>query len=748
MKYAVVAVAQQGLHIYTDIQSYRRGIERFFRLAETKHARLLIFPERTGLMVIPPLIEGFRTDLLKRAEANKGARLSWWQRARGGLMRGTARLLKANLPIAVQQAMEEMADFIWQHYVDTFAELAYEYKMTVVAGSGYFLDLTDRKRRHIATIFGPDGDVLGQQAQVIVPDTEQDRVEAGNGWQVFDTPVGRLGITFGEEILYPEVGRWLAYQGAEAIITLLATPEDTLVAQVRDGLWARVMDNHIFGALACTVGTDPFMEEPSPTYRGRSAIFAPHGLTPRYNGVLVEAGTATAEVLLTTRWDFAALRRYWESAPIPVRQRVPVGRVAKVLAALYEREVTLTEATRALPERGPRALPKEAAAATPPETAEETVGIEETVATAATAAMTEPPPAPAPAAEPTTLPEETEQPTAETPPVTPPEPASPEVSMPTTEAEPVGEAPAETPPTLEEAPPVAAAPAVAPDVPSEPTLTEEREEEAFPEAHEPRAEAVPSLAEEVPPAEEPPTEVPEVPSAPEPPPADMAAEPEEESPPTPTEDLTMEETTTTDAQHTTTPGPQAEEEPPETPSDTPVTEETTTDSVPTAPSAGPLVDEDTEEEDTRPPTSPTAEGPSDETPQAQSEDIPSHASPLAEPSEEEDEAAPSLSAVVARREAETPASSEASPETDTPELPESLWASVKSELERAAEVLRSLSQEDTTPPTTTTSAPAEPPATSSPPSTASSTESPGRKGWFHRLLGRESTTPPRDWDEY
>lgn len=357
MRHAVVAVAQQRLRVYRDLASYRQGVERFFRLAESKHARLLVFPERTALMVVPPLLEGFRSNLAKEAGQTEGKRASLWRRARGKMLRGVARLVGSNLAEAVMQTLEEVPEIVWQQFTEIFARLAYEYKVTVVAGSGYFLDPDTRERRHLAAVFGPDGDILGIQGKVLLSEADQAWAQPAAGWQVIETPVGRLGITFGEEVLYPEVGRWLAYQGADAIITLAAARDVAVATQVKDGLWARVMDNQVFGALACTVGTDPFQPLPTPTYKGRSALLAPHGLTPGYNGVLVEAGTPSAEVLVTAQWDFEKLHHYWEAAPIPVRRRTPGKGTGRVLAAVYSQELSLEEARRRLPTRGPATLP-------------------------------------------------------------------------------------------------------------------------------------------------------------------------------------------------------------------------------------------------------------------------------------------------------------------------------------------------------------------------------------------------------
>ncbi len=352
----IIAVAQQSLHLYETLDAYARDVERFFRLAEEKHARLIIFPERTALMVIPPLVENFRSNLLKKADTTR-RRTSWWDRTRSSVLRQTARLLRADMAETLRKALTETPDFIWEQYVRVFSDLAYEYKMTVVAGSGYFRHLETRELQHVATVFGPDGDVIGQHAKVILNEGEESWITPGKGWHVLETPAGRLGVVMGEEVMYPEVGRLLAYQGMDALITLAATPDPAVADLLWEGVKARVTDNQVFAALAFTVGPDPFAGEDAFPFRGRSVIMAPHGLTARGNGIIVEAGTGTAEVLVTARWNFQRLHTYWENAPIPVRRRLPAKVVAPVLAALYGQAVTLEEAQQAL-QGPPKALPE------------------------------------------------------------------------------------------------------------------------------------------------------------------------------------------------------------------------------------------------------------------------------------------------------------------------------------------------------------------------------------------------------
>ena len=619
MRYAVVAVAQQALRLYPDVETYRREMERFFRLAEGKHARLIIFPERTGLMIVPPLIEGFRAGLIKKAAPRRGRRSNWWDRTRSSVMRGTAKILGADLRQEVRKILEEMPDFVWQRYVDTFAELAYEYKVTVVAGSGYFKPPDSQAVHHVVTVFGPDGDVLGQHRKVLLDEEEATWAEPGTGWHTVDTPVGRLGLVLGEEVMYPEVGRLLAYQGMDALIALAAVRDDARGQILREGTQARVTDNQVFAALAFTVGQDPLADEGTPPYRGRSVILAPQGLTPRRGSILVESGAATGEVLLTARWDMEALHRYWESAPIPVRRRVPTDKVGSVLAAIYSQQVTLEEAVRVLPHPWRRAL-TEFQEEEGEERAE--ARVEEGPAEAAPEETVVPAPEPAEAETPTAeaVPEETV--------VAAPEPAV-----------------AETPPTAEEAPTAEAAP----------------EETVVAPTPEPAEAEAPPAAEEAPTAEGiPQPEVAEVPGV-EAEAVEVIAEPPA---PPPEEEEAMEE---------------------------PASE----------------VFEATEEVE--------GKGPAE------------REAPPERPSEPQTEVA-------------------TSPPEEVEEIPAHLWATIKKELEEAARVLRSLTQEEATAATEPQEeGPQEPPPR---------TEAPERPptspqgGWFHSLVqrgrGRSEDEEPRE----
>ena len=97
-----------------------------------------------------------------------------------------------------------------------------------------------------------------------------------------------------------------------------------------------MQDNQLFAVSSYLVGVNQLQPADESTFIGRSAIFAPQELTPRFNGVLVEMGNQASEGVVTAEWDFAALKHLWETSETPLRRDLPLPQVNKLLAALYE----------------------------------------------------------------------------------------------------------------------------------------------------------------------------------------------------------------------------------------------------------------------------------------------------------------------------------------------------------------------------------------------------------------------------
>lgn len=333
----VVACVQQRMRLPQTIDDYRNDLTRFMRAAQNKNARLVVFPELAGLMISLPMLADVGSGMLKRADLGSRRRATFWQRMNGALSGSLASMMRADLRKSVAGLLNMAAVDLWHAYTTVYGELAREFNMTIVGPTAYLPDPFDGVIRNLAGVFGANGELLGTQAKVLLHPEDEDLAQAGAGWDVVASDVGRLGIMVGSDVLYPEVGRLLAYQGAEVLICQGACPDPILYNKIRSGMLARMQDNQLFGLVSFLVGSNELSRRQRNPFVGKSAIFAPQELTPRFNGVLVEMGNQRSEGVLTAEWDFAALRDLWESSDTPVRKQVPPMQVKQLMAALYAR---------------------------------------------------------------------------------------------------------------------------------------------------------------------------------------------------------------------------------------------------------------------------------------------------------------------------------------------------------------------------------------------------------------------------
>ncbi len=340
----IVASAQQQMRLFDSTETYRKELARFLAMARAKGAGLVVFPALAGVMAASHRVEGFRVNLLKRADAPARGHASLWKRTRSALASGTASLLGANFRRAFEQFLRADPAALAADYEALFGELARAYEMTIVAGSAYLPDAGGTVR-HRATVFGPDGAILGRHDKMALAQEDEGLATPGDAWHVIKTPVGRLGILLGEEALYPEAGRVLAYQGADLLVTLAATGNEPLAAYIRQGTLAQAQENRICALTSFLVGRNFLAADDSLawTFVGKSGIYAPLEMTPRYTGVLVEMGALEAEGLITAELDYERLHRLWEEGIEPVRRRMPVELFAKYLPALYSSRHTLAD---------------------------------------------------------------------------------------------------------------------------------------------------------------------------------------------------------------------------------------------------------------------------------------------------------------------------------------------------------------------------------------------------------------------
>ena len=356
----IVASIQQKLRVPLTVDEYKGQLRRFMRAASVKHARLVVFPELAGNLILPLLLDDFRSALLKRADRGRRRSANAWQRMMGAMAGSAAGLLKASFQAGFGDLFTGAPATIWQTYQQIYGELAAEFGVTLVAPSAYLPDPADGVIRNLAAIFGPGGELLGVQAKFLLSPIDETYCQPGSTWDVIHTEVGALGLILGNDVLYPEIGRVLAFQGAEMLVIQGACQSMTAYNKLRAGALARMQDNQIFAASAYLVGANQLAKTNQEPFVGKSAIFAPQELTPRLNGVLVEMGNHSSEGVLTAEWDMRALRQLWEQSETPLRKSLALGQASKMLASLYQRlqdAPRLTDGENGAADTGADALP-------------------------------------------------------------------------------------------------------------------------------------------------------------------------------------------------------------------------------------------------------------------------------------------------------------------------------------------------------------------------------------------------------
>jgi predicted amidohydrolase len=134
------------------------------------------------------------------------------------------------------------------------------------------LELDGDLLRNTAVLFGPDG-IVGRHRKAHIACIGADRwtTPADDEFEVFDTPVGRIGLQICYEWRFPEVTRVLALAGAD----IVAHPTNSPFASrdLADYLpRARATENAVYFLMANRVGT-----EGGTTFFGRSQVVDPLG---------------------------------------------------------------------------------------------------------------------------------------------------------------------------------------------------------------------------------------------------------------------------------------------------------------------------------------------------------------------------------------------------------------------------------------------------------------------------------------
>ena len=181
------------------------------------------------------------------------------------------------------------------------ARLAAQHGVYILGGSGPVF--TGNRPVNRASLFGPTG-LLGHQDKQIMVRFERDEwdVVAGPGLALFDTPIGKIGITICYDSEFPLLSRRLAEAGAEILLAPSCTETWAGYNRVRVGAMARALENQCVAVQAPLVGLADWCagcEENT----GRAGIYGPPDRGWPAEGVLAE-GTRD-----TPGWTYATISR-------------------------------------------------------------------------------------------------------------------------------------------------------------------------------------------------------------------------------------------------------------------------------------------------------------------------------------------------------------------------------------------------------------------------------------------------------
>lgn len=168
----------------------------------------------------------------------------------------------------------EALQTLHEAYVELYAALARQWKVHILAGSFPVLD-SDGRYRNRAYLFGPEG-LLGHQDKLIMTRFERELwgVDPGRSLHLFDTPLGRIGITICYDVEFPMTARRMVEAGAELILAPSCTDGLHGYHRVRTGCLARALENQCCVVQAPTVGTATWSEAVDVNV-GAAAIYVP-----------------------------------------------------------------------------------------------------------------------------------------------------------------------------------------------------------------------------------------------------------------------------------------------------------------------------------------------------------------------------------------------------------------------------------------------------------------------------------------
>jgi predicted amidohydrolase len=165
-------------------------------------------------------------------------------------------------------------------------QLAAKHTLYILGASAPYFGTTRPSNR--ATLYGPNG-IIGHQDKQMMTRFEREtwNVVAGNPLQLFDTPIGKIGVLICYDSEFPLLARALIEAGAQIILVPSCT--DTLAGytRVKVGAMARALEGQCVVIHAPTVGLCDFCPAVDENV-GAAAIYGPSDKGFPETGILAQ----------------------------------------------------------------------------------------------------------------------------------------------------------------------------------------------------------------------------------------------------------------------------------------------------------------------------------------------------------------------------------------------------------------------------------------------------------------------------
>ncbi len=209
-------------------------------------------------------------------------------------------------------AMRKLSEFT-PRYLNLFTSLAVKYNINIIGGSHFTIE--NENLYNISYLFRRDG-TLGKQYKLHITPNEKKwwGVKPGNQLEVFDTDRGKISIQICYDIEFPELSRLAVEKGAQLIFVPFCTDERYSYLRVRYCSQARCVENHVFVAIAGSVGNLPSVEN-SDIHYAQSALFTPSDIPFTRDAIQAEA-TPNIETVIIDDVDLELLKKHRQTGSV------------------------------------------------------------------------------------------------------------------------------------------------------------------------------------------------------------------------------------------------------------------------------------------------------------------------------------------------------------------------------------------------------------------------------------------------